>query len=298
MRVCISSHPKVKFVFSFSEVAATNARKAAAAVCYLIYSQNKMQPHQTIEILSLLILSWASTVLEICNSLPLQTTDKTFSVGREVEQESHRCHGFCFPNVMKSMFPLTLQYYFNAVSHSSALSSPQTALRKTRGIWVVCLVFSYFSQKTDLCHFSRKLSNSPASQLQRLMCHWVLDASAGTCAHCCSLQREYWSVQNLLPTWVTKFIPFPVREARRCWWKSQHRSSPSSRTAVCSLEHLLFARASRLPQEHQLCNLSTQLIALQICLASEITCLCNLILPNVLFRNKSIYHSQIVSFLI
>lgn len=57
MRVCISSHPKVKFVFSFSEVAATNARKAAAAVCYLIYSQNKMQPHQTIEILSLLILS-------------------------------------------------------------------------------------------------------------------------------------------------------------------------------------------------------------------------------------------------
>lgn len=37
------------------------------------------------------------------------------------------------PNVVKSLFPLTLQYYLNAVSHGSALSRPQTALRKSRG---------------------------------------------------------------------------------------------------------------------------------------------------------------------
>lgn len=217
---------------------------------------------------------------------------------------------------MKSLFPLTLQYYLNAVSLSSALSSPQTALRKTRGIWVVCFIlgvsgdFLLFPPKDRLLSFFQKtlkFHGKPAPKACAPLCfRWFLVKPVyhlpniyqipSVCRRDIEVSKGKLSFQSW-PEWESS-SHLPLREAWRCWWKSQHRSSQNTWKAVNSLEYLLFARASSLPQEQQLCNLSTQLIALQICLASEITCLCNLILPNVLFRNKSIYHSQIVSFLI
>lgn len=133
-----------------------------------------------------------------------------------MQQESHRCHGLCFPKAVKSLFPLALQYYLNAFSHSSALSSPQTALKKTRGFWVVCFVltvsgdFLWFLPKDRLQSFFQKtliLRGKPAPKacvpLYFRWSHLLVVARRREV----EVSKAKLLYQSLLPSWVRKFIP-------------------------------------------------------------------------------------------